>query len=282
MEIAIQETKDADQRGPLKSSAPASGCAILCSCGCGEQPKKGNRYIHGHNHRGKKAPTEWVKKRGAGIKEAWASGKFDHLREHSEELIEKRIAPLSGRKRPADVVAKCAAALKGRKLSDEHKRKLSKRWLSGPQNLPKESEEKRRRSISLQRRGTHGYGRSKRDNPLHAKAKHWIIRDPVGRIHEFDNLQAWCRANEKLFEPDDYPAANLQLWRRAVGGFNDMQRPDNKGIHAWKGWTLVSVTERETLGAPDLLGRNENISVAISAKQPKNYETTRTIHLPGV
>lgn len=225
-----------------------------CRCGCGQPVKPGNFYLHGHNGRGKRYSEEHRGAISAGIGIAWAQGKYP--REQSPELVERRIAPLRDRKRPKEVGAKISAAKAGKKQSPEHRAKSSAGWLSGPQNLLPEAEEKRRRAISLQRTGTQGYGRTARDNPQHYRAKYWIIRDPGGRIHEFNNLQSWCRKNEELFRPDDRPESKLPLWRRAVSGFNGIRRGE---LCSWKGWLLVSMEERKTLGAPDLLGREEEV-----------------------
>jgi hypothetical protein len=228
---------------------------VTCECGCGGQAKPGNRFIHAHNHRGVKHSAEWITKQATGLKAAWASGKFETMRKHSPEFIERRIAPIRGKSHPPEFGKAVSAALTGRKLSESHRIACSKTWLSGPQNLTPEAEAKRRAGISKARTGTHGFGRTSRDRPDHCKALHWIVRDSRGVVLEFDNLQSWCRQNEWRFLPDDRPMSKLKLWQRAVGGFNNMQRTDRKGQHQWKGWTLVSVIERKDVGAPDLLGR---------------------------
>jgi hypothetical protein len=232
---------------------------VLCSCGCGtelfpDDRGRPRKWVRGHAHRNKKHSAEWSAKQSRGLRSAWSNpDNFTTLRTQSPELVEKRIAKLRGRVRPPEECAAISKALTGRKLSEETKAKIPK--LKGPQFLTAEQERKRRASISVQRKGTHGYGRAARDNPAHFNALHWIVRDSRGVIHEFDNLQSWCRTNEWRFEPDDRPSSKLPLWRRAIGGFNNMQRTDRKASHQWKGWTLVSVLERKQHGAPDLLAR---------------------------
>ncbi len=203
-----------------------------------------------------KHSAEWIANKSKGIKAAWQDGeKFKTMRKQSPELIEKRIAPLRGRKVSVETALAISKALTGRIISEEHRAKSAKGWLHVSREISPESESKRRQSISAQRKGCHNYGRAARDRLDHFNALHWIVRDPRGIIHEFDNLQSWCRANEWRFMPDDRPESKLKLWQRAVSGFNNQQRTDKKGSHQWKGWTLVSVLEREEMGAPDLLGR---------------------------
>ncbi len=241
----------------MKTEQPQSKC--LCGCGQVVTPDargRARRYIHGHVGRGKKHSVEWVAKQIAGVRRAWADPKkMVAVRHQSRELIEKRAAKLRGRKLSAETCAKISAANTGRKMTLEHRLKSSGTWLRGFPSLSDAAKEKCRHSQRLARIGCHNYGRAARDRLDHFNAKHWVVRDPVGRIYEFDNAQSWARKNENLFLPDEYPDSRLPLWARFFHGLNDMQRTDRKGIHSWRGWTLVSVTERETLGAPDLLAR---------------------------
>jgi len=217
--------------------------------------------VRGHQFRGKKHSPEWSQNQSRGLKSAWKDeSKFSTMRHQTRELVEKRCAPRRGRPVPEETRAAISKALTGRKLSEEH-RLASLKGLLRPTDLPPEAEARRRQSIAKALTGTHGFGRDARDRPDHHKALHWIIRDPRGVIHEFDNLQSWCRANEHRFLPDERPMSKLALWQRAVGGFNNLQRTDGKAGHQWRGWTLVSVMERKELGAPDLLGRENQIGV---------------------
>lgn len=215
------------------------------------------------HHRGKKHSPEWVENQRTGVTEAWADPqKFQTMRKQSAALVAKRFAKHGGSAsawakafaKDPKRIANLSKALRGRKLSDEH-RKIAVAQLIPIDKLSPDAEARRRKSISDQRKGCHNYGRAARDNPKHFNAKHWVIRSPEGIIYEFDNLQMWCRANESLFLPDDKPDAKLPLWHRAVSGFNGMIRRDRKAQHAWKGWTLVSSIEMHAQGAPDLLER---------------------------
>ena len=228
----------------------------LCLCGCGTELQPDDRgrprnWVRGHGHKGKKHSPEWCEKQAEGLKRAWADPlKMVTIRKHSPELIEKRIRHLRGRKHSAEQNAAASRRMTGRKLKPETIAKLRAMYPNGiVPLLSPESEERRAHSISVQRTGTHGYGRSARDNPQHFNALHWVVRDPVGRIYEFENSQAWARKNETLFMPDDHPDSKLPLWRRFVSGLNGMQRTDKKGQHSWRGWVLVSVIEREVIGA---------------------------------
>jgi len=187
-------------------------------------------------------PLEWRLKIQAGIKKAWEDGKYP--RKQSPELIKKRTVNARNFKMSDEHKEAIRKKMTGRVVSNETKAKLSKTQLSGPQHLSPESQAKRNKAISLSRIGTHGYGRAKRGRLDHCCAKHWKIKDFMGKIYECDNLAEWCRANEDLFLPDEFPDSKLPLWKRAVGGFNKMQRTDNKGSTHWRGWSLVSKTEQ--------------------------------------
>lgn len=143
-------------------------------------------------------------------------------------------------------------------------REITSKWHGGKvkyiknhYKLTPEQEQKRCKAISEWKKTIgNNYGRAARDRIDHCKAHHWIIRDNKGILYEFNNLKSWCRKNEEKFLPDEFPDSKLPLWRRAYGGFNNMQRTDRRAAHSWKGWTLVSVIERKEIGAPDLLARN--------------------------
>lgn len=249
--------------GEVKSSAAGLQClGRLCLCGCRTEVFPSDRgrvrnWVRGHAAIGKKQSAEWVAKRAAGMKRAWADpGKLKAMRHQSPELVEKRIAKLRGRKHSAERVAAMSRRMLGTKRKPETIAKLRALYPNGIMSkLSAASEAKRRKSISEQRKGTHNFGRAARDRLDHCKALHWIVRDSRGVVHEFDNLHAWCRANEWRFLPDACPNSKLKLWQRAVGGFNGQQRTDGKGQSQWQGWTLVSVLERKQRGAPDLLER---------------------------
>ena len=231
-------------------------------------PKRGVVLQSVVGHLGSHTP-ERLSKMSIGMKKAWlVSPKLAQMRKQTPEFIEKRVSKLRGRKRSAEACEKTASKLRGRKLSPEHRAKLmgrklsaehytksSKGFLHGFNSLSPAAQEKARKAISKAMTGTHGFGRGARDNPKHHHARHWLVRDPSGVVFEFDNLASWCRANEWRFL-DEHPEARLPLWKRAVLGFNGLQRTDGKAGHHWRGWTLVGNFELEQDGsASDTLER---------------------------
>jgi hypothetical protein len=220
---------------------------------------------------------QWVAAQRAGVEKAWQDpSKFKRLRNQSADLIEKRIAPLRGRKRDVAVCKKISAALTGRKLSDEHKAKALRTGWRGPNSLTEEQQKRRNASISKSKIGTHGYGKAERDRPDHCKALHWIVMDSYGQVYEFDNLSSWARKHEALFLPDERPESKLPLWRRAVGGFINMRRTDKKASHHWRGWTLVSGVERSCGEVVDLLNRKLMLPLPDQTKEGEQSDPSGT------
>jgi hypothetical protein len=91
----------------------------MCLCGCGVETKFGNRFIHGHNGRGKNN---------------YFYGKPSQLRgkKRSPEICKKMSIALKGRKRTPEQRLKLSIAhkgipspMRGKKLSPEHILKLS-------------------------------------------------------------------------------------------------------------------------------------------------------------
>ena len=221
---------------------------------------------------GVRAPRseEWKRKQSEGVKRAYAEGKMNHVRD--PEFIARRSAimrvKLKGRKASLETREKIRLAhlgkklsperikaMRNRKLSDNEKTKCRENMLKCRERLKDPDVHKRRIAASAKARtGNHGYGRQARGRQDHDKAKYWVVRDPVGVIHEFSNAMEWCRTNVHLFH-DYYPDAKTPLWKRAFGGFSAMGQTDG-GLCSWNGWVLLSVRELNT-GAADLLGRDE-------------------------
>jgi len=151
--------------------------------------------------------------------------------------------------RPANprAIAAMVRANKGKQLSPKQRAAISARF-KGKAAHP---------NIAAAHKGKHGFGRGARDNPNHHRSKHWVIRDNRGVIHEFDNLESWCRANEWRFQPNTRPDISRPLWRQASMGIVKLNASRGKS-QSYHGWTLVSVVERQEQGAPDLLGRRGN------------------------
>lgn len=90
--------------------------------------------------------------------------------------------------------------------------------------------------------------------PHNKNAKHFVVRDPAGRIHRFRNASWWARENRALIEAyDDNPDCKTDITKRFTNGISDMNRL-TKATCSWKGWTRVSQTEDE-MGV-DYLARN--------------------------
>lgn len=173
-------------------------------------------------------------------------GESSRGRKHSEEAKDKISESLKGRPVSKSTRKKIADKARGRKHSKATKQKLSALYPNGFVNRLTEEQSRRRiHSISEQRKGTHGYGRSKRDAENHAKAKNWSLMSPDGKTYTFNNLQSWCRKHEHLFFPDKNPASKLPLWRRAVSGFNDQIRK-TRPSKSWYGWQLMDTRANRT------------------------------------
>ncbi len=84
---------------------------ILCACGCGGTPKRGNRFINGHNARGETRSPETRAKMGLASRL--------RFQEHPEML-----AKLVAAGHTPEVNAKISNALKGRKFTPEHLAKI--------------------------------------------------------------------------------------------------------------------------------------------------------------
>lgn len=228
------------------------------------------QYIKGHCYKSK----AFQEKRGKGIKKAYADGKMAHATHQSPEFIEKRIAPLRGRV-VTDPDARAARSAQVRKAWADGKYsggmvgKLGRRMGATPaqmdeirkkRDMPKLkatlSEKLKSQVQEWKESGQLDAIRRKagtlKDMPDHIAARHWVIRDPAGRIHEFDNLCSWSRSNTHLFE-DTRPLSKSPFWLRISGGINSLFEAAGRSC-SYKGWVGVSTTEIARGGA-DLLGR---------------------------
>jgi len=132
---------------------PQSPMKILCGCGCEEYAEPGNEYIVGHNGRGRKHTDEFKLKVSKALKGRPKPKGFmcgEHARKVSETL--KR------RYRNGEISVWC----EGKKMSDEHKMKLSKSHIgqkSMRKGIPLSEETKRKISASLKGRPSAWKGR---------------------------------------------------------------------------------------------------------------------------
>jgi hypothetical protein len=146
-----------------------------CQCGCGGQTKKNNRFLHGHNGKGKKQSIESINKRvesrnNPKPKTQRISRSQAHLGlRHSDETKKKISASLSGkkrkplteshkkaisyaglgRKRSPEAIAKTVAFHTGRKRSLETRKKLSEKAKLRP---PISDQERKKRSERMKGR----------------------------------------------------------------------------------------------------------------------------------
>lgn len=272
-----------------KSKVPPQPCA----CGCGALAEMGSRYVPGHAHKGKKRPEWWTRKMSNGLKRAWSSGKFEGKQRPNYDVIaaknrgKKRNADAVEATRRAvkeawargdydapETVAKRNAHLarlhrefpQGRtpEQMDEIRAKrdldaLRPKWrenmLKRREQWAKDGTAERANDTNRKRlKGGHGFGRGTSGRLDHTNAKHWIVRDPCGRVYSFDNLREWVRRNIRLFK-DHRPESRLPFWYRVSSGIKNLGNKNGKAT-SYYGWVLVSATELED-GARDLLGRDE-------------------------
>ena len=207
-----------------------------------------------------KHTEEWRKKQSEGVKKAWADGKYVGKPRPNYEAI---AAKARGKKRPPHIAVfmrekmrgnKLGEKLRGRKLSPE-RREASLDYMARARAAAASpvAREKKSKSLSIAKLGVPGVGRAAA-NEDNALAKFWVVRSPSGVCYEFTNAAHWCRENEWLFS-DDRPESKTPLWKRAFGGFSEMNGKRGQ-LCSWKGWTLVSVTEANN-DSRDLLERVE-------------------------
>jgi hypothetical protein len=140
----------------LSDNIPTSQGAF-CECGCDGTPKKGNRFINGHNSRFKKSESHKMRI-GLAQKKAWASGNRPHktatylmkwckkcnhvffiLKTHKKNkfcssacfsiFMKKNMGghanPFFGKKHSAETIRTIVGKNKGFRHSDEAKKKMS-------------------------------------------------------------------------------------------------------------------------------------------------------------
>lgn len=103
----------------------------VCECGCGGYVNFGNRFIHGHNWKGKYHLKETLIKMsnrvfsGAHRKRLSESAKARKPVPQTKEWILKRVESLKGKKRSEESRKRMSEARKGIVFSEEHKKHLS-------------------------------------------------------------------------------------------------------------------------------------------------------------
>jgi hypothetical protein len=76
----------------------------------------------------------------------------------------------------------------------------------------------------------------------HIAAKEWVLRSPLGQVHQFRNLKQFVRDNPGLFEVEDVQWKEVlgrpsQAWCRAFHGLSRLRPSCVKLLNEWKGWT---------------------------------------------
>lgn len=249
-----------------------------CECGCGGMTVA--RFIHGHNHRGRKHSPSWVAKQSEGLKRAYGEGKIQHVINQTPEFIEKRTRLLRGRKRPATAciatsegVKKAWAAgrynteavIKNRRMNLKRVGKsaeymeiirqkvdFEKRDIANGERLKSKMAEWKASGEINEIRRRAGNARGMID---HIAAKQWQIRSPRGIIYRFSNLAEWARKNQDLFE-DDRPNSKTPFPKRIAGGITDLLKSSGRSC-SYRGWVAVAKSEFVN-GFPDLLGRDKS------------------------
>jgi hypothetical protein len=259
----------------------------LCACGCGQITKRYRDYLNGHWHRGKKHGKEWIERASASLKRAYSDGKMPHILNQTPEFIEKRIAPLRGRKLSPDQVElrrknTIAAWGRGAYSSEETRAKMfahisklgsqsggssaeymamigAKRdiealrpmWSKHMSDIVKGWKESGHYD-AIRRKA--GIAKGMLD---HLAAKHWVISDPCGTRYEVDNMTEWARQHEHLFE-DDRQDSGAPFYKRIAAGFSQMVSKRGKSC-SYRGWVTVSNSEL-VRGEGDLLQRSQCLS----------------------
>lgn len=184
--------------------------------------------------RGRKRPEHVGKAVAAGVRKAWADGRYE------------TPAVMAHRKRYLRRTGASPEKLEAMRAM----RDMEKLKADNSVKLKKQMERWKAFGVLDDVRRKAGNARGMLD---HLAAKAWIIRDPAGNIYKFSNLREWARKNAHRFE-DDRPAARNPFWLRVSGGIGDLLSAGGR-VCSYKGWTAVSKMELKA-GGMDLLGRD--------------------------
>lgn len=126
----------------------------------------------------------------AKISAALRGKEMPHRRKkQSPELVEKRIAPLRGRKRSPEAVEKGAAKVRGVSKSPEHREKLRLA------NLGKKQSPETIAKSALARTGLKQSAETK-ERRAEKRRKDYIVIDPNGKKFRIRGLAKFCREND--------------------------------------------------------------------------------------
>lgn len=99
------------------------------------------------------------------------------------------------------------------------------------------------------------------------ECKVWILKDPFGNIHRAVGLRPWARSNYELFEPasTDIEATTNRIASglyavAATLCYNSPSRQNNP-TSTYKGWTVVSVRDKNANEQLQAMIEHENIKI---------------------
>lgn len=192
---------------------------LLCVCGCGEVPNQGNRYINGHNWRGRRHSLKTRKKMSLNYKgmegkkhsvEVRRKMSLAHKgKKHSIET--RRKISMANKRRLPEIYRKVGLALKGIKFNEERRRKISE------SRKGMKFSEAHRKSLSLSLKGNHR-NRGKKHS-LEARRKMSLAlkgsRNPrwkggIGR--EPYPFEFNTKLKEKIKHRDNFSCMNPDCW----------------------------------------------------------------------
>ncbi|MEY2500588.1 MAG: hypothetical protein QOI07_922 [Verrucomicrobiota bacterium] len=243
-----RKTKIGRIHGPEWRNNQSTGLKRAWASGKFRHMKRPDYKAIGAKNRGKKRPTAAIEATRKGVKAAWERGVYN-----KPETVAKRTAHLKSLPRPGasrqqmDKIRAMRDLDALRPAFSAAMKKRVKQW-------KKDGTWDRIREAHCKKLlGSHGFGRGKRGRLDHYAAKRWVVRDPYGNVHLFDNLNEWSRRNEELFH-DDRPGARLPFAQRISAGIKHLSHKRVNNPTSYKGWVLVSSSEQTA----DPLGRDQS------------------------
>jgi hypothetical protein len=167
---------------------------------------------------GRKHTPEHNAAKAAGIKRAYAAGKYSTP---ANLTIRKNSRSVGGSK------------MKGRPADKSHMTRMR-------MSVNNELRIQRVREVIC---GTNGIGRQHVGRRDHGAAKRWTIQSPEGEIYEFHNLREWLRQNSHRLEGLGLRTAKRSFWERAHHGLTQSFRYGSNG--GWFGWKIIKIEDMD-------------------------------------